>query len=318
MQINKKLLLKDLPSVRQMLAFITVYQYGHMSAAAEELSLTQPAVTVLIKELEQKLGIQLFDRATRSLKPTQAAETALPYIVRALNELGELQNIVRHLNALHTGSFTLAITPNSTQNLLYQLLHEFKRAHPSLNVNILECDPLELMSSLLKDKADVCLGVLDKTLPFIDSIDILHDQIVAIHHPDYQANSALKDWYDLQHENLILTKPGYGIRQIIDQQFDLLAYSQSLQVVQEVSLISTVISLTQSCFGVGLVPLSCVQHLDKNLHINYLNTPVLYRKISVFHLKEKSLNPAAQAFLKFCTTLNLDQAAAASFSTVQN
>lgn len=57
-----------------MLAFVAVYKFQHMSAAADELSLTQPAVTVLIKELEQKLGVKLFDRATRQLKPTEAAE----------------------------------------------------------------------------------------------------------------------------------------------------------------------------------------------------------------------------------------------------
>ena len=308
MQIDKKkLLLKDLPSIRQMLAFITVYEYGHMSAAAEELALTQPAVTVLIKELEQKLGVQLFDRATRSLKPTQAAETVLPYVMRALQELGELQTVIRDFTTFHTGSFTLAITPNSAQTVLTQILTAFKQAYPSLQIHILECEPLELMSSLLKEKADLCLGVLEKQLPFIQHLDILNDPIVALYAPHYFPQTALDTWSDLKHEQLILTKKGYGIRSKIDQYFQTLALDDQPQKIQDLTLISTVIALTQSGLGVGLAPYSSVQHLHDQLRIKPLNAPVLYRTISLFHLKEKSLNAAAQAFLDFCEQLNLDR-----------
>ena len=59
--------LKDLPSVRQLRAFMAVYETGSVSAAADLLALTQPAVTLLLKELEHKLDLRLFDRSTRTL-----------------------------------------------------------------------------------------------------------------------------------------------------------------------------------------------------------------------------------------------------------
>ena len=59
--------LSSFPSVRQLRAFVAVYHTGSVSAAAQELSLTQPAVTMLLRELETKLGVSLFDRHTRAL-----------------------------------------------------------------------------------------------------------------------------------------------------------------------------------------------------------------------------------------------------------
>ena len=305
MQIDKKkLLLKDLPSVRQMLAFITVYEYGHMSAAAEELSLTQPAVTVLIRELEQKLNIQLFDRATRTLKPTEAANLILPYITRALTELNALQSVVKNLNHLETGHLRLAITPNSTQNLLGTVLRGFIQQHPDIEIDILECEPLELMSTLLNEKADICLGLLEKDMPFIQSHRIFEDEIVAIRHHSYHTQTTLSSWHDLSQECLILTQRGYGIRHKIDQQFAQLSVAPQPKIYKEVSLISTVISLVQSGLGIGLVPLSSVQHRQTDLIITSLSEEKIYREISLFHLKEKSLPPVVKAFIVHCQQLN--------------
>ena len=82
--------LGSLPSVRQLRAFVAVYDSGQLSAAAEALSLTQPAVTVLLRELEARLGVRLFDRSTRSLRRTEAAAEAIGHARRALAEMQAL------------------------------------------------------------------------------------------------------------------------------------------------------------------------------------------------------------------------------------
>lgn len=307
MQIDKKKLwLKELPSVRQMLAFITVYKYGHMSAAAEELSLTQPAVTVLIRELELKLNIQLFDRATRTLKPTEAAELILPYIKRALTELTDMQDVIKNFNHLHSGHIRLAVTPNSTQNLLSKILQGFLQQYPDIEIDIIESDPLELMSTLLNEKADICLGLLEKEIPIIQSHHIFKDEIIAIYHPHFKLKTSLEDWHDLSHEKLIVTKRGYGIRHKIEQKFQQINPLTHPKISKEVSLISTLISLVESGLGVGLVPRSSVDH-KSNILIKKTFEEKIYREISIFHLKEKSLSPVVQAFIEHCQSIDQNQ-----------
>ncbi|MGE8540922.1 LysR family transcriptional regulator [Acinetobacter sp. ANC 3813] len=298
MQIDKKkLLLKDLPSIRQMLAFIAVYEFGHMSAAAEDLALTQPAVTVLIKELENKLGVKLFDRATRTLKPTAAAEQVLPFILRALNELDDLNRVMQDYTALHAGSLTLAVTPYSSQNVLPKLLSSFQEQHPQIRIHIVECEPLQLIPCLLKDKADLALGALDKQLPSLSTYTVMQDEIVAVCTDKFELPSADIYWEDLKQQPLILTKVGYGIRTSIDQVLQQKNILQDVCIAHEVSLISTVLALVKSGLGIGLVPRSAVNAADQDVKVYPLTDPIVQRNISLIHLKDKNLSPSAQAFL---------------------
>lgn len=298
MQIDKKkLLLKDFPSIRQMLAFVTVYKFGHMSAAAEELALTQPAVTVLIRELENKLGVKLFDRATRSLKPTAAADEIMPFILRALNELDDLNQHMKDYTALNTGNLTLAVTPNSSQSLLPLLLGRFRTQHPHIKINILECEPLQLIPALLKEKADLALGIFDKSLPSLTAYTALEDKIVAICKAGSLNIPSLKHWQDLANQSIILTKIGYGIRPLLDQLFIEKNIHTKINITHEVSLISTVIALAKSGLGIGLVPYSAIDATDPQLDIYELNDPEIHRSISLIHLKDKNLSPSASAFL---------------------
>lgn len=302
MHINKKkLLLKDLPSIRQMLAFVTVYKFGHMSAAAEELALTQPAVTVLIRELENKLGVKLFDRATRSLKPTVAADEIMPFILRALNELDNLNQHMKDYTALNIGSLTLAVTPNSSQSLLPLMLGRFRIQHPHVRINILECEPLQLIPALLKEKADLALGSFDKSLPSLTAYKVLEDKIVAICKAGSLNIHPLKHWQDLAKQTLILTKIGYGIRPLLDQLFIEKNIHNIINITHEVSLISTVIALAKSGLGIGLVPYSAIDATDNQLDIYELNDPEIHRSISLIHLKDKNLSPSASAFLTLHT-----------------
>src|SRR3954454_19077415 len=91
------------PSIRQLRAFRAVYHLRKVSAAAEQLALTQSAISVLIRQLEDGLGTRLFDRTTRALRPTAAAVEALPTVERVLRDLDSLGAGLRDLGALRRG-----------------------------------------------------------------------------------------------------------------------------------------------------------------------------------------------------------------------
>ena len=78
------------PTLRQLRAFLAVYQMRQLSAAAQKLFVTQSAVSMLIRQLEEGLGTRLFDRTTRSLKPTAAAEEMLSTVERVLRDVDSL------------------------------------------------------------------------------------------------------------------------------------------------------------------------------------------------------------------------------------
>jgi DNA-binding transcriptional LysR family regulator len=172
------------------------------------------------------------------------------------------------------------------------------------------------MSTLLNEKADICLGLLEKDMPFIQSHLIFQDEIVAIYHPDFQLQTPLHNWQDLSQEQLILTKRGYGIRQKIEQKIHQISPHAVLHINKEVSLISTLISLVQSGLGVGLVPLSAVEYKSSLLVQQHFEDPI-FREISIFHLKEKSMSAAVQALIQHCQSMDQFQFKTGSDDSLQ-
>src|SRR6187549_823438 len=98
---------KFAPTVRQLRAFVAVYQLRKLSAAAEQLFVTQSAISVLVRQMEEGLGARLFDRTTRSLQPTQAAAEAIVVAERILRDVESLGAGLRDLTQLRRGRVSL-------------------------------------------------------------------------------------------------------------------------------------------------------------------------------------------------------------------
>ena len=122
------------PTIRQLRAFLAVYQLKKLSAAAQRLFVTQSAVSMLIRQLEEGLDTRLFDRTTRSLKATAAAEQMMVTVERILRDVDSLSNDFRELAALERGRVTLAITPTLAAFLLPDAMRAFNEQHPGVRV----------------------------------------------------------------------------------------------------------------------------------------------------------------------------------------
>ena len=101
------------PSVRQLRAFTAIYQLGKLSTAAERLYMTPSAVSLLIRQLEDGLGARLFDRTTRSLRPTAAAHELLGTAERVVRDVESIGDRFRALSTLRRGRIVVAITPTT-------------------------------------------------------------------------------------------------------------------------------------------------------------------------------------------------------------
>ena len=118
-----------LPTMRQLRAFAAVYHLRKVSAAAEQLAVTQSAVSLSLRQLEDGLGARLFERTTRTLEPTQAAHEAIVLAERILRDADTLGAGMRELAALRRGRVALAITPTLAELLLPEALLRFRERH---------------------------------------------------------------------------------------------------------------------------------------------------------------------------------------------
>ena len=289
--------MRTLPSVRQLRAFIAVYHTGQVSAAAEQLALTQPAVTVLLRELEAKLGLKLFDRSTRSLRRTDAAAEAIVFAERALAELEALGASMAELSGARRGRVRIAATSTVAQTLLPPAMRRFLDAHPGVRIEIDDIAPTEFVETLLADRVDFGIGTLEAPVPGLKEEVILRDQLAAVGLPGpaFPADKPIT-WKQLAALPLVTVKAGYGVRRRIEAAAE--TAGVALRIEHEVSLLTTALAVAASGVGVAVVPASLPAFgPHTGLAVRRLTRPAVERNTAVVYRAERSLSPAAREFV---------------------
>jgi Transcriptional regulator len=294
--IHKKTLsLKSLPSIRQLRAFVAVYYTGSLSVAAEALSLTQPAVTVLLRELEDKLGVRLFDRTTRTLRRTEAAAEAIVFAERALNELDAMSNSMQELADVQRGRIRIAATSTVAQTLLPKAIRRYLDAHPHVSVTIDDCAPGEFAERILGERVDFGVGTLEGGVPGLEEDHFLDDYLCAVATRRTFTEGKPLTWKQLTAYPAIVVNPGYGVRRSIDRAVQ--EADARLQYAFEVSLLTTALAMAASELGVAVLPHSILAHTHyTNLVARRLVRPTVQRTTAVVTKTGRSLSPSARAF----------------------
>ncbi len=303
MAIHKKpLSIKATPSIRQLRAFAAVYHGGTLSAAAAALSLTQPAVTVLLRELEDTLGVRLFDRTTRSLRRTDAAVEAIAYAERALAELDAMSAGMADLAAGRSGRVRIAATSSIAQTLMPKALRRYLDAYPSVKVVLDDCAPGQIVQKIVNEHVDFGVGTLEgKTAGLTERVFIRdHLSVIADRSVQFPGTGSVS-WKQLAAHPLITVQPGYGVRRSIDQAAA--AAGVQLQIAHEVSLLGTALAMAASGLGVSVLPASILAHAGyPDLVAHRLTRPTVARDISIIVKQGRSLSPATTRFVDLLTS----------------
>lgn len=285
------------PSLRQLRAFRAVYQLRKLSAAAEQLAVTQSAVSVLIRQLEEGLGTRLFDRTTRSLHPTAAAAEALVVAERILRDVDSLGAGLRDLTTLRRGRVSLAVTPTLAEILLPPVVRRFASQHPEIRVVIDDCAPDQFVSRVVGEHVDLGLGTPERAAADVDTRKLLGDHLALVCRADHPLAARRRlGWRDLRAHAVITVRPGYGIRPMIDGAAA--SAGVQLDVVNEVSFLSTALWMVGSGLGAAVMPSAYARAPGyEGLVVRKLVDPVVSRDISLVTKRGRSLSPAAEAFV---------------------
>lgn len=288
---------KFTPTLRQLRAFAAVYQLRKLSAAAEQLSLTQSAVSVLIRQIEQGLGARLFDRTTRSLAPTQAAREAIVVAERVLRDVDSLGEGLRDLTGLRRGRVCVAVTPTLAEILLPRVVRAFGALHPEIRVVIDDCAPDQFVSRVLGEHVDFGIGTPERAGADVATETLVRDQLALVCRRDHPLAARRQvRWVDLAGHPIITVRPGYGIRPLIDS--TAARAGVRLEVVNEVSFLSTALWMTSAGLGASIMPSAfAAGSSDPALVVKTLAVPRVSRDISVVTRRGLSLSPAGQRFI---------------------
>ena len=286
------------PTIRQLRAFLAVYQLRKLSTAAQRLFVTQSAVSMLIRQLEDGLDTRLFDRTTRSLKPTAAAEQMMVTVERILRDVDSLSADFRELAALERGRVTLAITPTLAGFLLPDAIRAFAEKHPGVRVLVNDCAPDQFISRIIGEHVDFGIGTPERPGAEVEVQRFMRDHLALVCRIDHPlAKARVVRWSDLGGHPVITVRPGYGVRPLIDG--NAADAGVALDVVNEVSFLSTAIWMTAAGMGASIMPSAFARaEADPSLVIKILRAPRVARDISIVTKRGHSLSAAARAFIE--------------------
>jgi LysR family transcriptional regulator, transcriptional activator of the cysJI operon len=239
----------------RLVVFRAVAELLNFRKAAEELYLTQPAVSLQIKALEEDLGIQLFDRTGAHIQLTAAGSLLLQYAQQANHLLREAEQAIAGLSGDHAGHLALGASTTIAQYVLPRLLSEFRKEHPRVHATLVSGNTEEIVSAVEKQK--IVLGLIEgpahsrevKTVPFL--VDELLMIVPAAHEWAERATVSVDE---IPNAPLLMRERGSGTRHVVEMAMEQQHVKRSsLEIVMELDSTEAIKSAVEAGLGVGFV-----------------------------------------------------------------
>ena len=185
-------------TLRHLTIFLKVYQQQHITQAAEQLNLTQPTVSLAIKELETYYGIRLFERLGRGVAPTEAGRELYRYAVHITSLFDEMETRMRNWDSMGVLRVGSSITIGT--HILPSLIQSFQTSFPGMQVEAHISNSGEIENRLLSNQIDVGLIESKPAHAELYSVPFLQDSLCALTAPDHplatRPSVTLKDLAD--------------------------------------------------------------------------------------------------------------------------
>jgi len=286
-------------TLKQIRAFIAVAAEGSFTKAADSLHVTQSTLTSSIKVLEDEVGLQLFDRSTRSVLPTRQGEMFLPTAQRIVRDLEDALEDLRMAAARERGSVSVCAAGSFITYVLTPALMDLAQQYPGIHTRFTEGTTQSVADQVLSGVADFGVTTLFEPINELDSALLLTDAYGAVYgagHPLNEETSSLS-WHRLSQHNMVRLSKANGIRILLDSEPKIAGLFKD--TVYEVSGVAALQALLKRGFGFSALPALAAKSLVvEGLHFRLLTRPALRRKLYVVKKKGRSLSPAAVALFK--------------------
>lgn len=290
-------------TLRQLRAFSAVYRSRSITRAARELGITQSATSLLVQQIESQLGVKLFDRSTRAVQPTRAADEAFGAAERMLSDAQVLSRRMRDLAEARAGRVAFLASAGAASALLPRVLAAFRAAHPAIEIDIRDVTADELVPRMNATDAEFAIGSVEGEISEMTVETLTSGRLSAIGRrtAEFVARRSLT-WDELAQQPTIAMRSDTRIRMQIDLALGL--EGKRLTPTYQVTLINTALAMTAQGLGLAILPATMLP-ADQfpTLIAKPLIRPAITRPVSLLQRQGRTLSPAAQAFVAVARTV---------------
>jgi DNA-binding transcriptional LysR family regulator len=287
---------------RQLQAFCAVVDRKSFSQAAEQLGVTQPAVSLQVRALEQRLGQTLLDRSGRRVAPTEAGLRLYRSAQRMLALEDQLYEEVAADTGPLVGTLAIGASTGPGAHLVPILLCEFQREHAGLAIALSIWDTQTVIDHVVERRLELgVVGALRRHRS-LEFEPLVRDEIVLAVPPDHHAAGGALTVADLQRETLIVMQEGAGVRQVVEDELRRAGLRlRGVEPKLELGLQESVKSAVGAGHGVAFISRTAIEGelAAGTLAAARVEGVEPARQIYVVRARGRALTRAAEAFLAF-------------------
>jgi DNA-binding transcriptional LysR family regulator len=288
--------------IRQLRYFMASIQLGSLKEAARQHFVTQPAISIQLKKLEEEVGEKLYIRRGRRIEATQAGGYVLRHAEAVLRTIEALEDSIRGLKELKHGTLRLGNIDAASIYVLPAVFRSFHRKHPGVDIQVVVADSDSLVQAL--DAGGIELAIL--TLPLRGDqlvVDPIYDDHMVLvcgpRHPLVVSRIYRRNPLKSVAEGGLITYPAHSTtRRLIEQVF--LENGLTVRASMEMSSPEAIKRLTEAGLGASILPLRVVSRELKRGTLKSVSTGKVRfkRTLGVAYRNGDRLSPPSKAFLR--------------------
>ncbi len=287
-------------TLTQIRAFLAVARFNSFRQASQLLYVSQPALTVQMQQLEESLGLRLFDRDTRRVVLTPAGHALMPMFQHLISELEAIVENAKDLAMLRQGKVSLACVPSIATTYLPEAMMRFRKQHLNVKFDLRDANGQRVVAMVRADEVEFGITNSDQKWPDLDVIGLYREEIHAVFPKSHPiADMKVAKLEDILNYPLIILDAEFNSRAVLEAAF--LTLGRLVKPACEPKYTSTAIGMVRAGLGIALLGSLVISASNLGSYPELCSRPIesppLVLSINLIRKKGRTLSPAAQAFI---------------------
>ncbi|MCV6590374.1 MAG: LysR family transcriptional regulator [Marinobacterium sp.] len=292
-------------TIKQLRAFVAVSRTQSFTEACAAIHLSQPALSIAIKNLEEEVGGQLLVRTTRTLSLTAEGEAFLPTAERLLADWDNALEEVHNRFALKRGKIAIAAMPSFALNQLPEAIRCYRENYPQINVTVHDVLAEDVVDMVRQGRCEVGISFEPAESEDLLFEPLFQDQLVAVLPQTHRrVTQAVISWAELLESDFMSLQRPSSIRLMIEQKLEEQGVTPVVEF--ETHQLATIGRMVATGLGVSAVPSLCIaQMAELGACCRQLEQPQITRQVGVVTRRRYPLSMAAQGMVQVLRDMNL-------------
>lgn len=288
-------------TLKQLKAFLILARTLNYAQASDELCISQSALSISIKTLEEELGGKLFKRNTRRVEMTPEGESLIPYAKKLLANWQDMEKDLKQRFKLKRGTLNIASMPFATHAVLPEILHEFSKQYPNIHFSIHDVPNEKIIEKIQEGIFEIGICFKPDHIEHLNFQPLFQEDFIAllpIHHPLAQHTAVT--WKELLSYPFVTLQNPSIVRQIVETKAA--KNDLTLDLKLECHQVSSLAHFVALNLGVSAIPRRFEKMIPPNQHVLLdISDSDIHLQLGILYKKDLQLSNISAQFLDMIT-----------------